>query len=171
MAPSPIGALKTKHVAIRTPEMRTVLFLCTGNSARSIMAEAYLNHAGKGDWRAYSAGSKPTGTPNPFAIETLIAQGVPIVAGDGDPRSKSWDEFAAEDAPIMDYVITVCDNAAGETCPVWPTRDGAAPNLRHWSFPDPAAAHGTDAEKRAAFSRIFGDIRSTIDDFLSENPA
>ncbi|MEO1013984.1 MAG: arsenate reductase ArsC [Pseudomonadota bacterium] len=143
---------------------RNILFLCTGNSARSIMAEAYMNHAGAGAWRAFSAGSTPTGTPNPFAIETLAAHGIDA----GAPRSKSWDEFATPEAPIMDAVITVCDNAAGEACPVWPKRNGEEPVKLHWSFPDPAAAEGTDAEKRAAFEGVFADIRTRIDAFLSE---
>lgn len=143
---------------------RTILFLCTGNSARSIMAEAYLNHAGAPGWRAYSAGSKPAGAPNPLALETLSAHGVPA----GDPRSKSWDEFAGEGAPAMDVVVTVCDNAAGETCPVFPAKAGAAPEKRHWSFPDPAAAMGSEAEKRAAFESVFAAIRARIDAFLAD---
>ena len=148
--------------------MPNILFLCTGNSARSIMAEAYMNHAGGPTWRAYSAGSKPTGAPNPFAIETLEANDIPT---DYSPRSKSWDEFAAKGAPIMDIVVTVCDNAAGETCPVWPTHNNTAPQKRHWSFPDPAAATGSDAEKRAAFEKIFADIGTQIDQFLKESDA
>lgn len=145
--------------------MKNILFLCTGNSARSIMAEAYMNHAGAGRWRAFSAGSKPTGKVNPFAIETLNAHAIktPDAA-----RSKSWDEFAKPDAPIMDAVVTVCDNAAGETCPIWPSRNGAAPQKLHWSFPDPAAVQGTDKEKRAAFENVFDDIRAHIDRFLTE---
>ncbi|MEQ1929991.1 MAG: arsenate reductase ArsC [Parvularculaceae bacterium] len=146
-----------------TDRLRNILFLCTGNSARSIMAEAYMNHAGKAHWRAFSAGSAPTGRPNPLALETLRAQGVPR----GAPRSKSWSEFARDDAPVMDAIVTVCDNAAGETCPVWPGAAGAPPPKRlHWSFPDPAAATGTDEEKRAAFKTVFADIRIKIDGFL-----
>lgn len=148
--------------------MRNILFLCTGNSARSIMAEAYMNQAGAHLWRAYSAGSKPTGAPNPFAIETLFNYGVALDAGDGGPRSKSWDEFAKDDAPVMDMVVTVCDNAAGETCPVWPRTGGAAPEKRHWSFPDPAATVGDDADKRASFETVFADIRNHIDALLRE---
>ncbi|NHK28217.1 arsenate reductase ArsC [Parvularcula flava] len=149
--------------------MRNILFLCTGNSARSVMAESYMTHASDGAWRGWSAGSKPTDTPNPFALETLRAHGIEPVSGDGGAvRSKSWDEFAAENAPIMDVVVTVCDNAAGEVCPIWPTRPGApAPRKLHWSFPDPAAATGSDADKRAAFKAIFADIRARIDAFLS----
>ncbi len=145
--------------------MRTILFLCTGNSARSIMAEAYMNHAGANRWRAYSAGSIPTGAPNPFALETLRAHAIAMEA----PRSKSWDEFAADDAPIMDVIVTVCDNAAGEVCPVWPSRDNICPRKLHWSFPDPAAIEGGDDAKRAAFETVFADIRARIDAFLAED--
>ncbi len=146
--------------------MGNILFLCTGNSSRSLMAEAYMNKAGAGRWRAYSAGSHPTGRPNPLALATLSAHGVPAAA----PRSKSWDEFAAAGAPIMDVVVTVCDNAAGEVCPLWPTRRGAAPKKLHWSFPDPAAVAGDEAEKRAAFEEVFADIRAQIDAFLNREP-
>ncbi len=148
---------------------RNILFLCTGNSARSIMAEAYMNEAGRGHWRAWSAGSKPTGAPNPLAIETLSAAGIPATGGDGPPRSKSWDEFSRADAPLMDVIVTVCDNAAGETCPVWPTRPGASPRKLHWSFPDPAAAAGDLGARRAAFAQVFHDIRKRIDGFLEND--
>jgi arsenate reductase len=141
---------------------KTVLFLCTGNSARSIMAEAYMNAKGAPGWRAYSAGSKPTGRPNPFALETLSASGI----NPGAPRSKSWDEFAAPGAPAIDVVVTVCDNAASEACPLFPARAGTAPERLHWSFPDPAAVTGSDADKRAAFDRVFADIRVRIDAFI-----
>ena len=147
--------------------MRNILFLCTGNSARSIMAEAYANHASAQSWRAFSAGSNPTGSVNPFAVETLQAHGVNIPHGAA--RSKSWDEFAGPAAPVMDVVITVCDNAASETCPIWPARDGTPPRKLHWSFPDPAAIEGGDAEKRAAFETVFADIRAHIDAFLKES--
>ena len=149
--------------------MRNVLFLCTGNSARSVMAESYLTHAGGGAWRGWSAGSNPTGTPNPFAFKTLLAHGIAPASGDGGPvRSKSWDEFAAADAPVLDVIVTVCDNAAGETCPVWPTRPGSsAPQKVHCSFPDPAAATGSDDDRRAAFEAVFADIRACIDAFLA----
>jgi arsenate reductase (thioredoxin) len=136
-----------------------VLFLCTGNSARSIMAEMYLNHAGRGRFRAFSAGSKPKGEVHLLSLDTLREADVPIP----NARSKSWDEFAAPGAPHMHLVITVCDNAAGESCPIWP----GAPARSHWSFPDPAAAEGSEAERRAAFRRIFSDIRKTIDELLS----
>ena len=146
--------------------MRNILFLCTGNSARSIMAEAYLNQAGAGQWRAYSAGSQPTGTPNPFALKTLAQQEISL--SHEAPRSKSWDEFASESAPIMDFIVTVCDNAAGETCPVWPTQNGQAPKQIHWSFPDPAAVEGNETQKHDAFETIFSSIRVQIDKFLQE---
>lgn len=142
--------------------MKTVLFLCTGNSARSIMAEAYLNHKGSGRWRGLSAGSKPTGRPNPHALATLARHGI----DPGAPASKSWDVFAADapGAPALDVVVTVCDNAAGEVCPIWPTAGGHAPEKLHWSFPDPAAAPDDEAE--AAFEAVFADIRAHIDAFL-----
>lgn len=148
--------------------MRNILFLCTGNSARSIMAEAYMNHAAAGRWRAFSAGSKPAGAPNPFALETLRARDVPVPDGENAPRSKSWDAFAGPDAPAMDVIVTVCDNAAGEACPIWPTRDGKPLRKLHWSFPDPAAVGGDDAERRAAFEAVFATIRARIDAFLRE---
>lgn len=149
--------------------MTNVLFLCTGNSARSIMAESYLNHVGQG-FVGFSAGSKPTGTPNPLAIKTLEASGMKAITGDGTaPSSKSWDVFAADEAPKMDVVITVCDNAAGEVCPIWPTRPGGTPPKKlHWSFPDPAAAEGSEEEKLAVFTEIFNDIRTRIDAFIAE---
>lgn len=121
-----------------------------------------MNHAGGGRWRAFSAGSKPTGRVNPLAVETLSAHGINAAAA----RSKSWDEFAGAGAPAMDVVVTVCDNAAAETCPVWPTRAGAAARKLHWSFPDPTAATGSIEEKRAAFARVFADIKQYIDSFL-----
>lgn len=143
--------------------MKSILFLCTGNSARSIMAEAYMNKAGAPGWRAYSAGSRPTGRPNPFALETLAAHGVAAPGA----RSKSWDEFAAPGAPPIDVVVTVCDNAAGETCPVFIAPADAKPHRLHWSFPDPAAATGSDADKRASFEAVFSAIRTRIDQFLA----
>lgn len=127
-----------------------------------------MNHAGAGRWRAFSAGSKPAGRPNPLALQVLERHGVPP----GAPRSKSWDEFTSDHAPVMDVVVTVCDNAASETCPIWPRRAGApAPERLHWSFPDPAAATGSAAEKTAAFERAFADIGRRIDGFLKARPA
>ncbi len=142
---------------------QNVLFLCTGNSARSIMAEMYLNHAGQGRFRAFSAGSLPKGEVHPLSLETLRAAGIPIAGA----RSKSWDEFAKPGAPQMDIVITVCDNAAAEACPIWP----GAPVKAHWSFPDPAAAQGSEAERRTAFAKIFADIRRAIDRLIALSAA
>lgn len=132
-----------------------VLFLCTGNSARSILAESYLNHAGQGRFRAFSAGSFPKGAVHPLSLETLRASDIPV----GDARSKSWDEFATPSAPQMNLVVTVCDNAAGEVCPFWP----GAPAKAHWSFPDPATFEGSDAAMHARFAEVFADIRRAID--------
>jgi arsenate reductase len=139
--------------------MINVLFLCTGNSARSILAESYLNHAGLGKFRAFSAGSSPKGAVHPFSLDTLRAAGVPA----GAARSKSWDEFARPGAPPVDVVITVCDNAAGEVCPIFP----GAPVKAHWSFPDPATVKGSERECRAAFATVFADIRLAIDRMIA----
>jgi arsenate reductase len=127
-----------------------VLFLCTGNSARSIMAEALVTTMSKGRFKGFSAGSQPSGVVNPFAIEQVKATGYPV----DNLRSKSWDEFAEPDAPKMDFIITVCDHAAGEACPYWPGH----PLTAHRGFEDPAAANGTDEEKRAIFHKIFRQI-------------
>ncbi len=139
-----------------------VLFLCTHNSARSVMAEALLNTLGHGRFKAFSAGSAPSGRVNPFAIEMADAIGYPT----DRVRSKSWDEFAegqsGTTAPAMDIVITVCDNAAVETCPVWAAPHGTAPATAHWGFPDPSTEPGTDADKRRAFERVFLAIRADI---------
>ncbi len=136
-----------------------VLFLCTGNSARSILAEAYANYASKGRLRAYSAGSKPGGTVNPYAVELLEKNGVPTEG----VRSKSWDEFAAPGAPGMDIVITVCDSAAAEACPYWPGQPATA----HWGVPDPAAVEGNDEHKRRAFVAAFAALSHRINLLLS----
>lgn len=136
-----------------------VLFLCTGNSARSIMAESVLNHleVGRGRFKAFSAGSHPKGQVHPIAIETLQANRLPIT----DLRSKSWDEFAVPDAPKMDFVFTVCDLAASEVCPVWPGQ----PLTANWAIPDPAAAAGTDENKRRAFRDALMLLRRRIELF------
>ena len=139
--------------------MKSVLFLCTGNSARSILAEAYLNHAGRGRFIAYSAGSHPAGRVNPLALELLREGGLPTTAA----RSKSWDEFARPGAPKIDFVITVCDSAAAEVCPVWPGH----PVKVHWGVPDPAAVEGTDEQKRHAFKEALITLSRRIDLFLA----
>ena len=136
-----------------------VLFLCTGNSARSVIAEALLNHLGRGRFRAYSAGSHPVGKVNPFALELLQRAHLPI---DG-LRSKSWEGFAQPRAPAMDFIVTVCDNAAGEMCPVWPGRPVSA----HWGVADPAALEGSDDEKRAAFRDAAAILRRRIEALVS----
>jgi arsenate reductase len=132
-----------------------VLFLCTGNSARSIMAEVMLNQLARGRMHAYSAGSHPTGRVNPLAIETLEAAGFPTQG----LRSKSWDEFARPGAPQMDFILTVCDGAAGEACPVWPGK----PITAHWGVPDPAAVKGPDEAKRATFRGAAAMLRRRIE--------
>ena len=139
--------------------MKSVLFLCTGNSARSILAEAYLNHAARGRFSAHSAGSKPAGRVNPFALELLRETGLPTAGA----RSKSWDEFARPDAPKIDFVVTVCDSAAAEVCPVWPGH----PVKAHWGVPDPAAVEGTDEQKRRAFKDALTTLSRRIDLFLA----
>jgi arsenate reductase (thioredoxin) len=136
-----------------------VLFLCTGNSARSILAEAYLNSTGKGKFTAYSAGSHPAGKVNPLALEVLEKNRLPTAG----LRSKNWDEFARAGAPKLDFVFTVCDNAAGETCPVWPGQ----PITAHWGVADPAAVAGTDDERRKAFLRAFSELSARIDLLLA----
>jgi arsenate reductase (thioredoxin) len=136
-----------------------VLFLCTGNSARSILAEAILNAEGKGKFNAYSAGSHPSGQINAYSIELLEQRGYPT---DG-LRSKAWDEFAAADAPRLDFVFTVCDNAAGEVCPIWPGQ----PISAHWGVEDPAAVEGSDADKRKAFVNAFTVLQRRISLFAS----
>ncbi len=139
--------------------VRNVLFLCTGNSARSIMAEATLNHLGHGYFKAYSAGSHPTGAVNPFALETLRKMRLPV---DG-LCSKSWDEFAEPGAPPLHFVFTVCDKAASEVCPFWPGQ----PMTAHWGVEDPAAFEGPDVKKREVFRRVGLILRRRIELFLS----
>lgn len=143
--------------AIRLVTMFNVLFLCTGNSARSIMAESLLNHlpTGRGRFRAYSAGSHPKGGVHPLALETLTANKLPTEGY----RSKSWTEFAQSDAPKMDFVFTVCDQAASETCPVWPGQ----PVTAHWGLPDPAAVEGTEDDQRRAFRNALVSLRRRIE--------
>ena len=136
-----------------------VLFLCTGNSARSIMAEAILNKIGAGKFRAYSAGSQPKGTPHPETLRLLKSLGYNIF----DFRSKSWAEFVAPEAPKIDYVFTVCDNAAEEACPVWPGH----PTTAHWGIPDPAAAAGTSAEIAVAFKDAYRLLEQRIGEFAA----
>ncbi|MBC7602215.1 MAG: arsenate reductase ArsC [Ramlibacter sp.] len=134
-----------------------VLFLCTHNSARSILAEALLNHLGGGRFHAFSAGSSPRENqqPNPIALNVLAHAGIQTAG----LRSKSWDDFAGTDAPPMDLIITVCDNAAGEVCPYWPGHPATA----HWGYADPSLAEGSDEEKRLAFMKTMLDIRRRID--------
>jgi arsenate reductase len=136
-----------------------VLFLCTGNSARSILAESLLNYLGEGKFRAFSAGSFPKGQVHPLALELLKRMNLPAEGF----RSKSWDEFTAPGAPVLDFIFTVCDNAAGEMCPVWPGK----PTTAHWGIPDPAAVEGTDIEKRTAFDQAFEALDTRIKLFLS----
>ena len=142
-----------------TAPVFNVLFLCTGNSARSILAEALLNHWGKGRFRGYSAGSFPKGVVHPLTLELLRALDLPTAG----LRSKSWDVFARADAPVMDFVFTVCDQAAGEVCPVWPGH----PITAHWGIPDPAAVEGTEAQRRAAFRDAHSRLDARIKLFLA----
>jgi len=138
--------------------MYSVLFLCTGNSARSILAESLLNHWGRGRFRAYSAGSFPKGTVHPMALDLLRRLALPTEG----LRSKSWDEFAESGAPNLDFIITVCDNAAGEVCPVWPGR----PVTAHWGLSDPAAIEGTQAERLLAFRETVRALENRIKPFV-----
>lgn len=141
------------------PKTYNLLFLCTGNSARSIIAEAVLNKEGDGRFKAYSAGSMPKGEVNPHALSLVEALGFSA----SDFRSKSWDEFARPGAPPLDFVVTVCDNAAGEVCPIWPGQ----PMTAHWGIPDPAAAEGSEAEIAAAFAEAAHQLGTRIRLFLS----
>jgi protein-tyrosine-phosphatase len=136
-----------------------VLFLCTGNSARSILAEAILAREGQGKFNAFSAGSQPKGHVHPFALDLLKTMNHPT----GQLRSKSWDEFAVAGMPELDFVFTVCDNAASEVCPIWPGQ----PMTAHWGIPDPAAAEGTEVEQRLAFADAYRRMRNRISVFVS----
>ncbi len=142
-----------------TDPVYNVLFLCTGNSARSILAECILDREGRGGFKAFSAGSQPKGQVHPFALE-LLKKMNHSTAG---LRSKSWDEFAAPDAPHLDFVFTVCDNAASEVCPIWPGQ----PMTAHWRVPDPAAAAGTEAERHLAFAESYRMLHNRISVFTS----
>lgn len=142
-----------------TASTYNVLFLCTGNSARSIIAEAIMNRVGVGKFRAFSAGSTPTGEVHPYTLDLLRKMDIDTAFA----RSKAWDEFAAEGAPKLDFVFTVCDNAAGETCPVWPGQ----PMTAHWGVPDPAAAEGSEAERRYAFADAYRMLNARISVFAS----
>ena len=136
-----------------------VLFICTGNSARSILAEAILNREGMGKFRAFSAGSHPKGAVHPYALDLLRRTNHPT----GELRSKSWDEFAAPGAPKLDFAFTVCDNAAGEVCPVWPGQ----PMTAHWGLPDPAAVEGNEALKRTAFAETYRMLANRLSIFVN----
>ena len=142
-----------------TDRFYNVLVLCTGNSARSILAEAILNREGAGRFKAVSAGSQPKGAVHPFALDLLKKMNHPTAG----LRSKSWDEFAAAGAPVMDFVFTVCDSAASEVCPIWPGQ----PMSAHWGIPDPAAAEGTEAERRLAFAEAYRAMLNRISVFVS----
>jgi arsenate reductase len=152
------GLLQLSCAAV-TDRLCNVLFLCTGNSARSVLAESILQQHGDGRFRSFSAGSQPKGQVNPFALKVLRSMDYPA----NGFRSKSWLEFAQPDAPKMDFVFTVCDSAAGEACPVWPGR----PMTAHWGIEDPAAVQGTDVEKEAAFVAAFGFLKNRIVAFTS----
>jgi arsenate reductase len=157
-----LRAVRNGH-HIREPsvsdETYSILILCTGNSSRSIMAEALFNVLGKGRFRAYSAGSHPSGTVNPFAVERCEALGYDTAK----LRSKSWNEFATPAAPLMDFVITVCDEAAGEVCPTW----RGTPMTALWGFEDPAAFEGTDDERRKVFSKVYRQIMNRVSQFVN----
>ncbi len=139
---------------------RNILFLCTGNSARSIMAECLMNRLGRGHWRAFSAGSHPAGEVHPLALELLRQNGHDTT----HLSSKNWQLYARPGAPVMDAIITVCNNAAGETCPVWPGR----PATDHWDIPDPAAATGPRDVRQAAFENAYAMLEDRIRNFLNK---
>ena len=145
--------------AVTVADKKNILFICTGNSARSILAEAIASYESDGRFQGFSAGSSPTGGPNPHALTLLKRRGIPT----GFARSKSWDEFAGADAPKMDIIITVCDNAAGETCPFWP----GMPATAHWGVPDPARVEGSDAEKAVAFAETYRILKARLSAFMS----
>jgi arsenate reductase len=149
----------TRQQEARVKRAYNVLFLCTGNSARSILAESLLNHWGKGRFHGYSAGSFPKGQVHPISIALLTQLKLPTAG----LRSKSWDEFAAPGAPPLDFIITVCDNAAGEVCPVWPGK----PMTAHWGVEDPAAVVGTEAERWAAFRKALRELEHRINLFIN----
>lgn len=155
-APIPFPARREISMA---HQPANVLILCTGNSSRSILTEAILNREGAGRFKAYSAGSQPKGEPNPHALSLLKELGYETASF----RSKSWDEFAGPEAPQMDFIITVCDSAAGEACPYWPGH----PLVAHWGIPDPAAVEGSDAEMRAAFIDAYRRLSSRISEFIN----
>ena len=142
-----------------TPPVHNVLFLCTGNSARSLIAEAVLNREAQGRFRAFSAGSQPKDAPHPMTLDLLKKLNHDISFA----RSKSWDEFTLPGAPVMDFVFTVCDNAANEVCPIWPGQ----PMTAHWGVPDPAAAEGSEAEKRLAFADAYRMLSNRISIFVN----
>jgi arsenate reductase (thioredoxin) len=146
---------------MKAQALYNVLFLCTGNSARSILAESLLNHWGQGRFRAYSAGSFPKGQVHPLALELLKRMNLPSEG----LRSKSWEEFVSPDAPPIDFILTVCDNAAGEVCPVWPGK----PMTAHWGIADPAAVEGCDADKAFAFRKALTELETRIK-LLTELP-
>ncbi len=151
--------LQTAEAKKMNTKPYNVLFLCTGNSARSILAEAILNQLGGGNFKAYSAGSFPKGEVHPITIEILQERKYDV----GSLRSKSWDEFSLPAAPQMDFIFTVCDNAAGEVCPIWPGH----PVTAHWGFPDPAAVDGSWDMKKAAFAKTFREISQRLRIFLN----
>jgi len=143
----------------RPDRVFNVLFLCTGNSARSILGESIVNHLGQGRFKGFSAGSQPKGAPHPYTLDLLKGLD-PAVA---DLRSKSWDEFAVAGAPQMDFIFTVCDDAAGEACPVWPGQ----PMTAHWGISDPTRVEGTEIERRAAFRQAYAALENRIRLFVS----
>jgi arsenate reductase len=147
-----------------TDEKTNVLILCTGNSARSILGEMLINRLGEGGFKGFSAGSTPTGKVNPFAVKLLKEKGYAVEG----LRSKSWDEFSGQDAPKIDFVFTVCDNAAAETCPVWPARPGKKQPLKaHWGIPDPANVTGSDENKMVAFKTAYEQLEKRIEAFVA----